>query len=182
MSLRHALLGLLSQGSASGYDLLKIFEISLANVWPATQSQLYGELGRLADAGLIEVVAEGPRGRKAYGPTEAGMAELRHWLVEVPPEQLRRSDMLLRVFFLGAVGAEQARAYLKEQGAVATRSHEHLETIRPIVADDDHDLSVYGRIALEWGLRFTRMQQEWAEWAAREIEAHTSRTPSGTGV
>ncbi len=42
MSLRHALLGLLSEGPASGYDLLKLFDNSLANVWPATQSQLYG--------------------------------------------------------------------------------------------------------------------------------------------
>ena len=45
MSLRHALLGLLAEHPASGYDLLKQFEGSLAFVWPATQSQLYTELG-----------------------------------------------------------------------------------------------------------------------------------------
>ncbi|MFD1050558.1 PadR family transcriptional regulator, partial [Kibdelosporangium lantanae] len=61
MSLRHAVLGLLSTGPASGYDLLKRFEISLANVWPATQSQLYSELNRMADADLVKVAAEGPR-------------------------------------------------------------------------------------------------------------------------
>jgi len=49
MSLRHALLGLLADGPASGYDLMKVFDRSLAFVWPATQSQLYGELNRLAD-------------------------------------------------------------------------------------------------------------------------------------
>ena len=38
----------------------------MANVWPATQSQLYGELNKLADAGLIEVSDIGPRGRKEY--------------------------------------------------------------------------------------------------------------------
>ena len=77
MSLRHAVLGLLAHGPASGYDLLGTFQGSLANVWPATQSQLYGELNRLADAGLITVAAEGPRGRKEYALTEAGMAELK---------------------------------------------------------------------------------------------------------
>ena len=55
MSLRIAALGLLAQAPGSGYDLLKHFEKSMANVWPATQSQLYGELDRLAEAGLIEV-------------------------------------------------------------------------------------------------------------------------------
>src|SRR3954470_14899990 len=107
MSLRHAALGLLSEGPASGYDLLKIFEISLANVWPATQSQLYGELGKLADAGFVTVVAEGPRGRKEYAITDAGRAELHRWLIEVEPTPVaRRSDMLLRVFFLGVLEPE----------------------------------------------------------------------------
>lgn len=50
VSLRYAALGLLAQQPGSGYDLLKRFEISMANVWPATQSQLYGELNKLASA------------------------------------------------------------------------------------------------------------------------------------
>jgi DNA-binding PadR family transcriptional regulator len=44
VSLRIAALGLLAQHAGSGYDLLRRFEKSIANVWPATQSQLYGEL------------------------------------------------------------------------------------------------------------------------------------------
>src|SRR5690349_1320921 len=100
MSLRHGLLGLLAQGPASGYDLFKAFELSLANVWAATQSQLYTELNRLAEAGLVTVVAEGPRGRKEYDISEEGREELRHWLTEVEPTGTPRSDMLLRVFFL----------------------------------------------------------------------------------
>jgi DNA-binding PadR family transcriptional regulator len=71
VSLRIAALGLLAQKPASGYDLLKQFEQSMANVWPATQSQLYGELNKLADTGLIEVVDIGPRGRKEYRITPA---------------------------------------------------------------------------------------------------------------
>ncbi|GAA4193497.1 hypothetical protein GCM10022252_36490 [Streptosporangium oxazolinicum] len=169
MSLRHALLGLLYEGPASGYDLMKLFEISLDNVWAATQSQLYGELGRLAAAGLIEVVAEGPRGRKEYALTEPGLVELRHWLTKVEPERVRRSDMLLRVFFLGTVDPAQASAYLARQGAVAAEQHERLSQIRPLT-EGPEQVSIYGRLALEWGLRASVMEQEWAEWAAREIE------------
>ena len=77
VSLRMAALGLLAQQPGSGYDLLRTFEKSMANVWPATQSQLYGELNKLADAGLIEVTDIGPRGRKEYRITEAGRDELR---------------------------------------------------------------------------------------------------------
>ena len=76
VSLRFATLGLLAQQPGSGYDLLKRFETSMANVWPATQSQLYGELNKLAADGLIEVSEVGPRGRKVYRVTDAGHAEL----------------------------------------------------------------------------------------------------------
>jgi PadR family transcriptional regulator AphA len=171
MSLRHAVLGLLSTGPASGYDLLKRFEISLANVWPATQSQLYSELNRMADADLVKVAAEGPRGRKEYAITEAGHEELRHWLVNVEPDRLRRSDMLLRVFFLNLVSPEDAVDYLRNQAAYAAGQHDELEAISEALANEDGNLAVYGRIALEWGLRFSAMSRDWAEWAQTEVRA-----------
>ncbi|WP_433235187.1 PadR family transcriptional regulator [Streptosporangium sp. CA-135522] len=179
MSLRHALLGLLSQGAASGYDLLKIFEISLANVWPATQSQVYAELGRLADAGLVEVTAEGPRGRKEYAVTPAGLAELHHWLTEVQPAPLsKRSEMLLRVFFLGQISPEERRAYLRRQTESAARRSERLIALKEVVEREEDDLSVYGRLALEWGLRFSAMQREWAEWVEAEIGGDADPGPA----
>src|SRR6476620_4482420 len=125
MSLRNAVLGLLADGPASGYDLLKMFDRSLAFIWPATQSQLYGELNRLADDGLIEVSNEGPRGRKDYAITEPGRAELERWITDVEPDRIRRNEAMLRVFFLGSVGPEHAKAYLEREAAV----HQYLEKL-----------------------------------------------------
>ncbi|MEU8246430.1 PadR family transcriptional regulator [Nonomuraea sp. NPDC048916] len=169
MSLRHAVLGLLTKGPASGYDLLKVFDVSLSNVWPATQSQLYAELGRLAEAGLVSVSAEGPRGRKEYSITGEGLAELRHWMTDVEPARVMRSDMLLRVFFLGQIDPGQARDYLRRQGEFATGQLERMEGIRDLVEKGQDDLSVYGRIALDYGLRLGQAQREWAEWAEKQI-------------
>jgi PadR family transcriptional regulator AphA len=169
MSLKHAALGLLSRGPASGYDLLQIFHRSLANVWPATQSQLYGELGKLAQSGLVEVVSEGARGRKEYALTEAGMTELRHWLTEVEPTAVRRSDMLLRVFFLNVLDEGQAEEFLKRRSVQATGYHEELLAIKEQISGEAGPLTEYGRLTLEWGLRYTAMQREWAEWALGEL-------------
>jgi PadR family transcriptional regulator AphA len=169
MSLRHAVLGLLSDGPASGYDLLKLFDLSLSNVWPATQSQLYAELGKLAESGHVSVSAEGPRGRKEYAITDEGLAELRHWITDVPPTRLARSDMLLRVFFLAQVEPEQARAYLRQQAEFAAETLRRLEEMREFVESGTDDISVYGRLALEYGLRLTPMLGEWAEWAEKQI-------------
>jgi DNA-binding PadR family transcriptional regulator len=169
MSLRHALLGLLVDRPASGYDLLKTFDTSLANVWPATQSQIYTELTKLAEGGLITVSAAGPRGRKEYTLTDVGLAELRHWLVETQPQRITRSDVLLRVFFLGVLTPEQARTYLAGLVTYAEKAHIDLEALDESIDWGDENLSVYGRIALEYGLRFSVMQKEWAEWATEQI-------------
>jgi DNA-binding PadR family transcriptional regulator len=151
-------------------SIIQVFQGSLANVWPATQSQLYAELGRLADSGLVTVSAEGARGRKEYALTDEGLAELRHWLVDVEPNSVRRSDMLLRVFFLDVVDADQAEDYLRSRVKSAIDRHDQLQAVRDGIPDEpDNPLVLYGLIAMEWGLRFSAMQQEWAEWATEEV-------------
>lgn len=169
MSLRHAVLGLLTERPASGYDLMKLFETSLANVWPATQSQVYGELGKLATAGLLTVSAEGPRGRKEYAVTGAGRAELHHWLAETEPDRVRRSETMLRVFFLGLMTAPEATAFLGLEAARAAEEGAALRELEESVDWGDDPLSVHGRLALEYGLRLSAMQEEWARWAAGQI-------------
>ncbi|MFJ9415015.1 PadR family transcriptional regulator [Streptomyces sp. NPDC101227] len=178
MSLRHAVLGLLAEAPASGYDLMKTFNASLANVWPATQSQVYGELAKLTTAGMVEVAAEGPRGRKEYAITDNGMSELRHWLIEVEPSGPPRFDGLLRVFFLGVLTPLEARAYLLSRAEAASRAHGALKHIDEVTPWDDDMISVYGRLALEYGLRQTAMQEEWARWAAEEVGREKARLAS----
>jgi hypothetical protein len=84
--------------------------------------------------------------------------------------------------------------HLRRQGS--GRPRPPYDTTIPIsgIADewDGGDLSVYGRIALEYGLRFSTMQREWAEWAAarsvakpRLAETPPERTrgrPAGAGA
>jgi PadR family transcriptional regulator AphA len=169
MSLRHAVLGLLAERPASGYDLMKLFETSLANVWPATQSQVYGELGKLATSGQLAVSAHGPRGRKEYAITDDGLAELRRWLIDTEPERFRRSETLLRVFFLGVLTPVEAVAYLGLEAGRASNGHGALAELESTVEWGDNPFSVYGRLALEYGLRLTAMQEEWALWAADQV-------------
>lgn len=175
MSLRIAALGLLAQHPGSGYDLLKRFERSMANVWPATQSQLYGELNRLARDGLIEVSDVGARGRKEYRVTETGRAELRHWITnpaEDPP--LRRPD-LLRIFLLGQVPAEEARTYVSGVEKHADSEHARFERMRDSIrwSEDPADAPAdfFGRAALEYGLREAAMETQWARWLLSEMRA-----------
>ncbi|MFC0038000.1 PadR family transcriptional regulator [Actinomadura rayongensis] len=175
MSLRHAVLGLIAElEGASGYDLLKLFDLSLANVWTATQSQIYGELGRLAADGLIRVAAEGPRGRKEYAITEAGRAEMRRWLTETRPRYLRRDEPLLRVFFLGQVGADTAAELLDADSAGIDGLLDELVALDERIPWKEDDLSFYGGLVIEYGKRFMEMRRDWARWARGEVEARAA--------
>ncbi|BBY75010.1 transcriptional regulator [Mycolicibacterium parafortuitum] len=171
MSLRMAALGLLARRPASGYDLLKKFEVSMANVWPATQSQLYSELNKLAAEGLIEVTAVGARGRKEYGITAAGRDALRDWVLDFQHDPPLRSAALLRVFLLGEVTPEQAGDYLRSVAARAESALARYEDLCDTVPwNDTSDTDFYGRAALEYGLREAAMTAEWARWVAARIE------------
>jgi PadR family transcriptional regulator AphA len=183
MSLRHALLGLLVDRTASGYDLMKLFDTSLANVWPATQSQVYGELAHLGEQGLVEVAAEGSRGRKAYALTEAGLAELRRWLTETTPAQPQRNESLLQVFFLGVLPPDRAVERLLGQAQRAAAQHDALRQLIHTVDWGDDMLSVNGKLALEYGLRLRAMEEQWARWAADQVRHRAgARTAPKTPV
>lgn len=164
VSLRHAALGLLAQEPASGYDLLKKFKESMDNMWPATQSQLYGELNKLADVGFIQVANVGPRGRKEYAITDAGRDELYRWMMSPQDDPPIRNASMLRVFLLGQLTPSQAREYLQTLKSDSEQEHTHYQQIL-----DSYDWSVdddafFARAVLEQGLRWTRNEIEWADW------------------
>ena len=76
MSVRHALLALLSEGPKYGLQLREEFEARTGEVWPLNVGQVYTTLQRLERDGLVESdgADEGPQ--KAFQITESGAAEL----------------------------------------------------------------------------------------------------------
>ena len=171
MSLRNALLGLLDDDEpASGYELMKVFDSSLANVWPATQSQVYTELNRLALDGLITVSATGPRGRKDYAITPSGKQALRGWLGATPSHRPHRSGLLLRVFFLDSIPDDQARDLFVDHREQVRAQRDRLREIGIAITDGTDVISTHGRIALEFGLRKAEMEMAWADWALDQLK------------
>ncbi|MBP2473205.1 DNA-binding PadR family transcriptional regulator [Crossiella equi] len=174
MSLRHALLGMLAMQPASGYDLAKQFEKSIGRyAWSARHNQIYTELNKLAEDGLVIAGEEGARGRRDYSLTPAGRAELEGFLAEGPLGALNtvRNKGLLRVFLITALAPEDAIRLLK-------REAEHNGRLAEQVAGEIHEIeelsgpggAAFGRIAAELGRRYHGAVRDWAEWAVRELE------------
>src|SRR5215211_4211597 len=151
-TLGNALLGVLAERPRTGYGLLKHFEQSLAYAWPARHSQIYPELAKLLDAGLIREGESLPRGGRSYEITEKGLAQVRGWLRDTEPSRTVRSEATLRLFFLWLLERGEAEAYLRAEAERARVVLAELEEIAQQKDPDSPKTRAY-RIALELGLR-----------------------------
>ena len=176
MSLRHALLGLLADRPATGYELKQRFERSLSNVWFAQSSQIYPELARLKDKGLIRQTAAGPRGSKTYELTDEGLNEVQNWLTRTEPSHASKNEALLRVYFYYVLDPEQADALVRKE---IEFHRDQLAQYEEVQAPPDAPLTVgqrFAQLLLEWGLRYERGIIEWLEWTRGEMGK--ARAPS----
>jgi DNA-binding PadR family transcriptional regulator len=99
MSVRHALLALLSAGPKYGFQLRQEFEASTGDVWPLNVGQVYSTLQRLEHSGQIESdgsAADSPQ--KSFRITSEGRKELDHWL-RTPPDMTSppRDELVIKV-------------------------------------------------------------------------------------
>jgi DNA-binding PadR family transcriptional regulator len=99
MSVRHALLALLSEGPKYGLQLREEFEARTGEVWPLNVGQVYTTLQRLERDGLVEsddTAEEGPQ--KSFHITAEGTQELAGWL-RTPPDLAAppRDELVIKV-------------------------------------------------------------------------------------
>ena len=99
MSVRHALLALLSEGPKYGLQLREEFEARTGEVWPLNVGQVYTTLQRLERDGLVESDGTGQEGpQKGFRITGAGEQELARWL-RTPPDLSSppRDELVMKV-------------------------------------------------------------------------------------
>ncbi len=99
---KYAILGILSMGPMSGYDIKKMFEKSIGNFWSESYGQIYPLLKELADEGFTTSSVEkqiGKPDRHVYTLTDTGRDELRSWLLEPVRDHIGRIEIALKLFF-----------------------------------------------------------------------------------
>ncbi|MBE2320605.1 PadR family transcriptional regulator [Solirubrobacter sp. CPCC 204708] len=166
MSLRHALLGLLAVQPATGYELAQKFDVSLGTAWHASHSQIYPELARLQEAGMVEVVGEGARNSRTYAVTPAGHDEIRTWLIEGEANRNQRNETAVRWFLLALLEPEDRRAaverelaYTEQYVAMLRQTAEALDAL-----PRKHPF----RSTVDLGLRTSTVMQQWLREQAEE--------------
>jgi len=175
----------LLEGEASGYDLAKGFDASVANFWPATPQQLYRELDAMAADGLVRarlVRQEKRPDKRLFSVTEAGQEALREFTAAPPRPGVVRDELLIQVQAVDVGDEAAVRRAIEERMARAEAKIARYERLRARLLDgrfEDDYLAEAERVGpyltLMRGLAFERENLRWCEQALKVLARRAAR-------
>ena len=135
MSVRNAILGLLSQKPRHGYELRAAFEALIGGEqnWEVKPSQIYTTLSRLEESGLVTQTAveqDGGPEKRIYDITPAGQAELAAWFSGAVEDEPQRDEFYLKLMLSLANGSANPYKVIQVQRARLYRVLHQLTTRR----------------------------------------------------
>jgi DNA-binding PadR family transcriptional regulator len=147
MSVRPALLALLSEGPKYGLQLRQEFEARTGDVWPLNVGQVYTTLQRLERDGLVssdDGAADGPQ--KTYRLTALGEVELAQWL-RVPPDLSSppRDDLVIKILVAARVPGVDVREIIQEHRRYLVEVMQQWTRLK----DDEADLDLSFALAVD---------------------------------
>ncbi|WP_424890805.1 PadR family transcriptional regulator [Streptomyces sp. XH2] len=173
MSLPHAILTALLEKPSSGLELARRFDKSIGYFWSATHQQIYRELGKLEQAGLIRALpaAAPARGqKKEYEVLPAGRAALTSWVAGADDPRPVRDPLLLRLRAAAVVGtaglAEELRRHLELHRRQLAEYRAIEERDFPPERDSEEDRLRHAVLRGGIGL-----ETFWTEWLAEALTA-----------
>lgn len=196
MSLRSALLALLSSGPMTGYDVVKRFSGSVGYLWQAKDSQIYPALRKMEEEELLEgeLIPWGSRGamKTQYSVTEAGLAELRRWQASEHDYGLERDPIELRVAYgewadPGAL-ERMLEAHIAHHEGEIEQAHKQVEDIEtrksPVIQRrlqnyseaDAQRIIRFKVLAYEGRIARSQAEIKWAKKILKELGGLTERS------
>ena len=179
---RFALLGLLSLGPCSGYDLKKLSQGSIAHFWSESYGQIYPTLRRLEAEGLASRSTQrnpGRPDRQVYALTARGRQELERWLALPARSEPPRSELLLKLFFGGRVPAASSRRQVEAFRALHQQLLERYRQVeRSLRAHHArHPDLPWWLITLNFGRHRSHAFVAWCNETLRQLEQLRGRAP-----
>jgi DNA-binding PadR family transcriptional regulator len=188
-ALRYAILGLLSREELSGYDLTGRMRARVGHFWEARHSQIYPELARLEEAGLVthRVVEQLDRpDKKVYKITPSGLKALKAWVTQPPAPRAARDELVLKAYSVWLAEPDKAIALFRDQ----ERRHEEklleYERVRDWMEEewgeevqrtDSPHFASYA--ALRRGILYEHEYAEWCRWVAEQLaEGQRTKRPN----
>ena len=165
---KYAILGVLSQGPMSGYDIKKFIEVSISNFWSESYGQIYPILKQLTEEGLTNSHTEKQEGkpeRYIYTLTDKGWDTLREWLAEPAEYAVGRIEILLKLFFgrhtAVSTNIEHVKQFRALQVALLHKYAEIEKHINAVCLDEAERL--YSSMTLSYGRHESEALVAWCD-------------------
>jgi PadR family transcriptional regulator, regulatory protein AphA len=181
---RYAVMGVLSMGPKTGYEIRQIIAAILANFWNESYGQIYPILNGLVAEGLASretPAGDGGRTRHVYTLTTAGEEELRAWLSTPAEHEVGRVEVLLKLFFGWQVPmagnlTQVAEFRARQEALLATYAGiaEHLRTNMA-----QHPGYPYWLLTISYGQHSARALLAWCDEAQTRLQALAEGADSG---
>lgn len=172
---RYIVLGVLTLGPKSGYDIKKYIESSVRYFWRESYGQIYPTLRQLADEGLVSRRVEGQEGkpdRYVYKLTSGGRAALRDWLKRPPEPEVPRHELLLKLFFGTELSPE---ANLRHVARYRSEIEQYIDLLKRGERQlrkkyGDSERSVYLLLTIAQGILVDKALLKWCKHAENELQ------------
>jgi DNA-binding PadR family transcriptional regulator len=172
------ILGMLAARPRSGYEIKQLVDNSARFFWAASYGQIYPELKKLEEAGLVTGTdaSNGARPRTVYKLTARGKAAAKDWIERVPETYELRDEGLLALFFAGAIEPSRAAEIARERAAKASETAAQLRAVEEQIdangqADGpDHSPDAGSLMVMWYGIEMNEWAAGWFERAAEKLE------------
>lgn len=170
---RYAILGILSIGPGTGYDIKKYCDTIISNFWNENFGHIYPVLNSLLEEGCIEKKEEETSSRKKeYYITDRGKDEFIKWLTEPVEYQPVRSEFMLKLTFSNHLSKEVILVMLSDYRQRHENKLKQLKKMEYSLNQGISEISTERIVYLSAPLRFGILSAEAAiTWCNETIKA-----------
>jgi len=155
-----SLLGFLHDRPMTGWDLVAAAQQRIGEFWSLTRSQVYRELARMADAGLVEAGQRGTRDKRPYQITDQGREAFADWIRQPPAAETIRFPLLLTIAFGRHLPPPTLAGHIARHRIVhADRLTAYQQQRRQL--GDTADTDPHAVATLDFGIAYERAVLDW---------------------
>jgi DNA-binding PadR family transcriptional regulator len=171
---KYTVLGTLTLGPKSGYDIKRFIGSSIGNFWRESYGQIYPTLKSLAAGGLVSRQVQDQEGRPdryVYQLTREGREELRKWLVEPAEPEIPRHELLLKLFFGTEISPDATLLHVTRYKRDAEESLTMLKEVDRTLRKGRRDSPglPYWLLTVRQGILVEEALLQWCEEAKKEL-------------
>ena len=173
------ILGLLSEGPLTGYDIKKIIDLRFGFFWNESYGQIFPMLKQLSQDHLIELIPDvdmssssSKREKNYYQITEQGRMTLLNWLEEPVETETVRFEILLKMYFSNEVDSEVMKKHINafklrylEKLAMLDLFSTELKPLVDLHNNHEEVLSV-----INFGQKVYRAYVQWSDETLEQLE------------